>query len=159
MAHTSEHCRTAREPRLALVSAHRAGTQHPECIACSHLRPSANWLPLLCRFYLQGKWVMANWAMAFTASALALCALLHHSMCGPDAELSRVIAIIAMAVAAWANVVCAGHFLRDCFTRKVFTPEKSPNPLMFMKLTHEGIRCVVSHHAQLVLFCYPAHVL
>jgi hypothetical protein len=96
---------------------------------------------LACRFYLTGKWHMGNWTIAFTISALALCALVHHAMCGPSAQLSKVVAIMLMASASYANCVCIFHFVRDVFTHKVFTAEKQLNPLMFMRLTHEGLRC------------------
>lgn len=95
----------------------------------------------LSRFYLSGKWSMANWAVAFTCSALAMCVILHHFYCGPDATVSRVMAYIAMCIASYANAVCLGHFVRDTFMFKAFTAEKEVTPLAIMKLTHEAIRC------------------
>lgn len=97
----------------------------------------------MCSFYLTGKWNMSNWAVAFTCSALALAATTHYFICGPDATFAKVLVIIAVAAASYANVVCFGHFLRDAFTFKVFVSEKELTPLAIMKLTHEAIRCVI----------------
>ena len=93
---------------------------------------------------------MANWAIAFTCSAIALAAVTHHALCGPGATLSMVIAYVALAVSSYANLVCLGHFLRDAFTFKVFTAEKDATPLALMKLTHEAIRRAP---APLLLLC------
>lgn len=116
---------------------------HPPGLRSSHLPPPHG--ALRRRFYLNGRWNMSNWAAAFTCSALAIGALVHHSMAGPAADLSKVVAYVAIAVAAYANIICLGHFVRDVLIHKVFTAEKQLTPLNFMKLTHEGIRCAVCH--------------
>ena len=102
-----------------------------------------------CRFYFNGRWNMSNWAAGFMCSALTLGALIHHSMAGPDATLSKVLIYIGLFLTTNTNIVCFGHFIRDVFMQHVFTAEKHLKPLQFMKLCHEGIRC--AH-----VFCAPS---
>lgn len=97
-----------------------------------------------CRFYLSGKWNMGNWAVAFSCTALALAVEVFHTTA--PSLVSRVLVYIFMSVAACANVVCFGHFVRDVATFKVFVSEKELTPLAIMKLTHEAIRCATLLH-------------
>lgn len=82
---------------------------------------------------------MGLWAVAFTLSAVALCAVLYDSYVMTDA--SKVTRIMFIACACVANWICLTHFVRDMFMFKVFVAEKMPAPLLFFKLSHEAARC------------------
>lgn len=86
---------------------------------------------------------MANWAPAFTLSALALATITFNNIA--LTHLSEIMVIIALVAASLANVLCAGHFVRDVFVYKVFTGAQPMGPLSFTKLTHEAFRCGPSH--------------
>jgi hypothetical protein len=83
---------------------------------------------------------MGLWAVAFTISALALCAILFDAAVMTDT--SNVIRIMLIAGACTANWICFTHFVRDVFTRKVFTADKMAAPLLFFKLSHEAARYI-----------------
>lgn len=81
---------------------------------------------------------MGLWAVAFTLSALALCATLFDNRVFTDA--SNVIRLSLIAAACVANWICLMHFIRDVFTFKVFTADKMAAPLLFFRLSHEAAR-------------------
>jgi tellurite resistance protein TehA-like permease len=98
-------------------------------------------MQLPCRFYLNSKYSMGEWAVGFTMAALTLGAITHHSMAGPKSHLTKVVAYIGLSITAVANVLNFSHFLRDLATYKVFTHWKPPTALGFVRLTHEALRC------------------
>lgn len=86
---------------------------------------------------------MGLWAVPFTLAALALSATEFDAAVRTQA--SNVMRIILIAATCSANWICLVHFVRDIFTRKVFTADKMPAPLLFFKLSHEAARYAQSH--------------
>jgi len=91
---------------------------------------------------MAGPWDVGQFAVGFTLSALAACAVVFNGFA--HTGMSEVMQIVALAAATVANFVALMLFLRDAFTYKAFVAAKAPTPLLFMKLTHEAFRSAVA---------------